>query len=154
MSENRESRQGLSRRDFHKLSMAALGGALSGALLQGCTSDTGTDGNGEAGGEGEATADAHVCRGLNDCKGQGAAGENACRGQGKCATAEHHSCAEQNACKGQGGCGENPGENACKGQGACAVPLNDDAWKKARANMEEEWKAENKEFGEPPPKEA
>ncbi len=38
------TRQNLSRRDFHKLSLAALGGALSGSMLTGCSSeDTGTD---------------------------------------------------------------------------------------------------------------
>ena len=54
----------------------------------------------------------HVCKGHNECKGQGGcatkenscAGENACKGKGGCATSAKHECAGHNACKGQGGC--------------------------------------------------
>lgn len=94
----------------------------------------------------------HVCRGLNTCKGKGASGDNECAGQGTCATAEHHGCQGQNACKGQGGCGEAPGQNACKGQGNCAVPLMEDAWTKARAQLEKAMAAQNKQLGPAPPK--
>lgn len=150
-------RRALNRRDFGKLSMAALGG-----LVAGC-------GRGEE----EAAApdeevvvdqvvvdqeagfaavggDPHLCRGLNACAGQGAGGENACAGQGTCATVEHHLCGGQNACKGQGGCGANPAENECKGQGHCAVPLMEGAWEKLRARFEEQMKTQMKEFGEAP----
>jgi hypothetical protein len=65
------------------------------------------------------TADKHACKGLNGCKGMGADGKNACKGQGSCASKEYkHSCAGLNACKGQGA----GGKNECKGKGSCAVP--------------------------------
>ena len=41
-------------------------------------------------------------------------------------------------CKGQGGCGEFAGQNACKAQGECGVPLNKEAWAKARAAFEKQ----------------
>jgi hypothetical protein len=74
----------------------------------------------------------HVCKGMNDCKGQGGgpknvAGKNSCKGQGACATVAKHECKGHNECKGQGGCsaGENgcAGKNTCKGKGGCQVPL-------------------------------
>src|SRR5688500_15502622 len=112
-------RDSIDRRRFHELTAAALGGLAAGAVI-GCG---GGDQAGDGGkSDGKAVADVHLCRGLNDCKGKGKGGDNACRGQGACATAKEHSCGGQNECKGLGGCGENPGENACKGQGHCAVP--------------------------------
>jgi len=72
----------------------------------------------------------HVCRGLNECKGQGTKGSGTKAGDGSCATAVAHHCAGSESCRGQSGCGkgpaenqEHPGENECKGQGACAVPI-------------------------------
>lgn len=74
----------------------------------------------------------HVCKGMNDCKGQGGgpkgmAGKNSCKGQGECATVAKHDCKGMNDCKGQGGCstGDNgcAGKNSCKGKGGCQVPL-------------------------------
>ena len=74
----------------------------------------------------------HVCKGMNDCKGQGGgpkgmAGKNSCKGKGECATVAKHSCKGMNECKGQGGCktGDNgcAGKNSCKGKGGCEVPL-------------------------------
>lgn len=72
----------------------------------------------------------HVCRGLNECKGQGAKGSGTTAGDGECATAVAHGCAGSESCKGQSGCGkglaenqEHPGENECKGHGSCAVPI-------------------------------
>lgn len=95
----------------------------------------------------------HVCRGLNACKNQGPEGtENACAGQGACATAEHHSCHGENACKYQGGCGSSVGQNACKGAGECAVPLGKTAWEKARASFEKAMAAAEKNFGDAPAK--
>ncbi len=89
-----------------------------------------------AGGQGETDKKAkHVCKGLNECKGQGGcnsgdngcAGMNSCKGKGGCATVAHHDCKGLNECKGQGGCssGDNgcAGKNSCKGKGGCAVPL-------------------------------
>jgi hypothetical protein len=94
----------------------------------------------------------HLCRGLNDCKGQGKGGDNACRGQGACATAKEHSCHAQNDCKGLGGCGEDVGKNDCKGKGACAVPLMDSAWETLRKRKETEWGEKMLEFSAAPAK--
>lgn len=134
------------RRDFTRLSMAAFAGVVVGTT--GITSAD--DKKAEEGGESLLLQEPHVCRGLNTCKGKGVTEDNACAGQGKCATAEKHSCKGENACKGQGGCGENPGENACKGKGDCAVPLQEKAWKNARANFEAAMKKAGKKFGKAP----
>ena len=148
----------LNRRKFNHLAAAALGGMMAGASF-GCRSKSqpppATSGAAPAGGarEGEVAAgDKNLCRGLNDCKGLGAGGDNACAGQGACATYEHHDCHQLNACKGQGGCGETAGLNECAGKGECAVPLMEGAWEKVRARKEEAWDAAGKEFGEAPPK--
>jgi hypothetical protein len=158
----------LNRRDFHKLSMAAMGGVLAGSLA-GCDAKpagnppaTGGQGAGQApetprakkGSDGDseiAAADVHVCRGLNACKNQGAGGKNECAGLGDCATAStHHACGGQNACKGQGGCGETAGANDCKEQGACSVPLMNAAWKGARKRFEDKMKKAGKTVGPAP----
>lgn len=160
----------LSRREFHKLTAAAFGGLLAGAAA-------GCGGGDEPAGEQAtkqpetnpaapshettaATADLtdaeqillsepHVCRGLNTCKGKDKEGDNACAGQGTCATVASHLCGGQNECKGQGGCGETPGMNACKGQGGCSVPLQH-AWEKARTSFEAAMKKKGQEFGPAP----
>lgn len=95
-------------------------------------------------------AEAHLCRGLNTCKGKGAGGENACAGQGDCATVAHHTCGSKNTCKNLGGCGEDAGANACKGKGGCHVPLMKSAWETVRKRFESKMKEEGKEFGEAP----
>lgn len=159
----------LNRRDFTRLSMAALGGAISGASL-GCggsepatppptdqsASDapiTSADAPSAASTDTQmAKADVHACRGLNACKGQGAGGENACAGQGACATTAAHTCAGQNACKGLGGCGANPGANDCKGMGGCEVPMHAGAWEAAREAFEKKMVAAGKEVGPAPPR--
>ena len=132
------SRFDLSRRDFYKLTFAALGGAIAGCSSQEPAPAVAEESVATPPPEQESALlqEPHVCCGLNTCKGQGAGGDNDCAGVGSCATAEHHSCKGQNACTGQAGCGEYPGENACKGQGECAVPLSAETWKKARANFE------------------
>ena len=139
----------LDRRDFHKLTTAALGGLAAGSIL-GCSSEP------AAGPGPEVTpvrgAEIHLCRGLNECKGQGKGGENACRGQGACATAKESSCGGQNECKGLGGCGDTAGINDCKGQGGCHVPLMDGVWKKLRDKKEAEWKGKSMEVSEAPAK--
>lgn len=151
----------LKRRDFSKLTLAALGGLVSGTVI-GCSDKTDTDkpsaeGTGheagapdhDADGGGETELAEHACRGLNDCK----SADNDCRGQGSCATkAWHHDCAGMNECKGQGGCGETALKNECKGKGDCAVPLMDKVWDKARADMEAKWKAADQAFGAAPAK--
>jgi hypothetical protein len=85
----------------------------------------------------------HVCKGMNDCHGQGgcatgeggAAGKNSCKGKGGCATTPKHECRGKNDCKGQGGCGTKEagcqGKNDCKGKGGCAVPIKETMKKKA-----------------------
>lgn len=163
----------VNRRDFNKLSMSALGGLMAGTVA-GCgkkpeepaaqpappaeaggDTDTETEED-EDGSEGVAQnpllSEPHVCRGLNTCKGKGATGENACAGQGACATAEAHTCHAENACKGQGGCGETAGQNACKAKGNCAVPLSEEAWTKARSKFEELMAEADKPVGAAPPK--
>lgn len=153
--------QELTRRDFHRMTAAALGGVLAGSVA-GCAAKTPpappTKGGGAAagsgttpattpGGEAVASAD-HACRGLNTCKSD----KNACAGQSECAT-KTHSCASQNECKNLGGCGENPGSNACKGMGGCEVPMtHGDAWERARKSFEARMKKEDKKFGDAPAK--
>jgi hypothetical protein len=138
----------LSRRDFERLTMAALGGVFLGAGAS-RAADEDDDKN-----KNPLLSEPHVCRGLNTCKAKGKDKKNACAGQGACFTANKHSCHAENACKGQGGCGENPGENACKGKGECAVPLSDKAWKKTRKRFEELMKKEGKKVGDAPKKKA
>src|SRR5436190_16973134 len=142
----------LDRRDFHKLTTAALGGLATGAML-GCNRPGGGKaGASPAGDTAVAKADIHLCRGMNECKGHGKGGENACRGQGACATAKEHSCGGQNECKGLGGCGETVGSNECKTHGGCHVPLMDDAWATLRKKKEHQWAEKKVEAGQAPAK--
>src|SRR5262245_2078354 len=95
----------------------------------------------------------HVCKGLNECKGQGACkhgcsghgchGKNDCKGQGGCAAeAAQHECAGKNDCKAIGGCAAGDkgcaGKNTCKGKGGCEVPLKIEhgALRKAQAEKQ------------------
>ena len=144
-----------SRRDFNRLTLAAVGGLIAGAAQTARTTHA-------AEGDKKGKKELHVCRGLNSCKGQGAEVDvdgdgrpdaNGCAGQGACATAKHITCGGENECKNQGGCGATPGENDCKGQGHCHVPLMDSAWKKARTRFEARMKKANKEVGAAPAKE-
>ena len=167
-------RTDMNRRDFTRLTAAAFGGVVAGSMV-GCgqpSTDAPTTAGGgaeeaqPAGGEENATAETapaegetetvslmlvepHVCRGLNTCMNKGASGENACAGQGTCATAAAHSCAGHNECKGQGGCGGEHGTNACKGMGGCGVPL-EHGWEEVRAKFEAAMKAAGKEVGAAP----
>jgi hypothetical protein len=135
----------IDRRDFHRLSAAALSGLAAG--LVGCKERGGGAKSGEAT---IAKADVHLCRGLNDCKSLGKDGKNECRGLGNCATVREHSCGGQNDCKGLGGCGDTVGANECKGQGGCHVPLMTDAWDKLRKRKETQWSEKKLEFGPSP----
>ncbi len=137
----------LNRREFQRLTGAALGGMLLGAGALKSSLFAAEEKNPLI-----STKD-HVCRGLNTCKGQGADKKNSCAGTGSCAVAKKHTCHASNDCKGQGGCGAHPGENACKQQGECAVPLKDATWAKARKRFEELMKADGQKFG-PAPKKA
>lgn len=125
----------LKRREFHKLTAAAIGGLLAGS------------GSLVAAQEKEEKpklsvdpalllAEPHVCRGLNNCKGKGKGERNACAGQGACSVVTDHSCNGENDCKGMGGCGGYPGQNTCKGKGHCATPLKKETWAMARKQME------------------
>jgi hypothetical protein len=131
----------VSRRDFGKLTLAALGGVVAGSLLTGRTLFA----DDKAAGAG----DKHLCCGLNGCKAQGASGKNDCAGQGSCATVQAHGCSGMNDCKGLGG-GDNPASNGCKGKGGCNVPLAGDGWKKARASFEASMNKAGKKFGAAP----
>lgn len=141
----------LSRRDFQRLTAAAMGGLLAGTALGG-TAAAADDKKKKK--KNPLLSEPHVCRGLNTCKGKGADKKNGCAGQGACATAKHHLCHYMNECRGQGGCGAKPGENECKEKGECGVPLSSKTWKKARARFEELMKKEGKKVGAAPPKKA
>ncbi|MCI0516215.1 MAG: hypothetical protein L0Y45_00110 [Woeseiaceae bacterium] len=122
-----DARMSMQRRSFNKLLIGAVTGLFAGAQAQNVYAQ-------EAAEEG---ADKHVCKGMNECKGQGGceagdngcAGKNSCKGHGGCATSAKHACKGQNECKGQGGCksGDNgcAGKNSCKGHGGCEVPIQD-----------------------------
>ena len=146
----------LNRRDFHKLTAAAVGGILAGRRL-GCGREEKKKAGQKTGvaqsTENDWLGDVHVCRGLNACKNKGKPGTtNECAGQGACHTLKSdHSCHGENDCKFQGGCGSTAGRNECAKKGNCSVPLMDDAWKGARAAFEEAMKKAGKKFGDPPP---
>lgn len=139
----------VSRRGFHSLAMAAVGGLVSGA-----SSALGQ--NATPAEKPKLNVDPvllisapNACRGLNTCKGEGK-GAHACAGQGACATAGNHACAGENACKGQGGCGGYPGQNTCKGKGHCAMPLGKETWALARKQFEQLMKDAGKKVGPAP----
>lgn len=154
MTEHSPERRELDRRDFHKLTTAALGGLAAGSIL-GCGSDkpvapATAPGTAAPTPTTVAAVEKHLCRGLNECKGKGQDGKNSCRGQGSCFTVAKSSCAGQNECKGLGGCGGTEGANECKGKGGCHIPLMEDAWKKVRERKETEWKEKKLESGAAP----
>lgn len=152
---------GMDRRDFHKLTVAALGGMVAGTAI-GCGSSTPAPklpASSEPAGAVTLTEaekliidEPHTCRGLNSCKNLGRGKDNACAGQGTCASIADQSCSGQNKCKGQGGCGELPGMNSCEGKGGCHIPLMDDAWTTARTSFEAAMKKSGKTFGKAPAK--
>ena len=164
--------EGMDRREFHQLTIAALGGVIAGATV-GCdhakpsggkAADTKSDPETPASTSGGAVVltaaaealildEPHTCRGLNSCKGLGRSKENTCAGTGTCASIADSHCGGTNECKGQGGCGENPGMNDCKGQGGCHIPLMPGAWETARAAFEAAMKKNERTFGDAPPKE-
>lgn len=155
---------GLDRRDFHKLTVAALGGMIAGTTI-GCgtnppaTNQPATTAKVDpveaaslSDAEKRIIIEPHTCRGLNSCKNLGRSKENACAGQGTCATIADASCSGMNDCKGQGGCGEDPAMNSCKGKGGCHVPLMEGAWTKARKSFEVAMKKSGKTVGAAPAK--
>ena len=152
----------LNRRDFTRLTLAAFGGAVTGAMA-GCSQPTPTPtpkpapatgtptttAGLPAGADNFALGERHVCRGLNTCKNKDKDGENACAGQGDCATLTH-ACGGTNDCKGEGGCKGTAGVNACTGKGGCEVPLMGDSWASARAVFEAKMKADGNTVGAAP----
>ena len=160
--------QGLDRREFHQLTLAVLGGVVAGTTI-GCGNRLETPKSTisqpsslsdkptgkmtlSARAEEEILNEPHTCRGLNSCKGLGRDKENACAGQGTCASIADAACSGQNDCHGQGGCGSNPGMNECKGQGGCSVPLMGMAWETARNAFELAMTKNNKNYGSAPAK--
>jgi hypothetical protein len=133
----------LTRRDFAKLSLAALAGlsagshAIAGAVQKSTVRDP-------------LLSEPHVCRGLNTCRGKGVSRRNECAGTGTCATARYHPCKGHNDCRGQGGCGDVPAANECRGWGACDVPLKPRVWPLARQRFEKLMKDQRRRFGVPP----
>ena len=115
-----------SRRDFHRLTLAAVGGLMAGLAQPGQlvqADDQNKKGDNKSKKPAKPSKEIHVCRGLNSCKGQGIDWDfdgdgkldtNACAGQGACATAKHVSCNNENDCKGQGGCGSTAGTMTAK----------------------------------------
>jgi len=142
----------LNRRDFHKLTAAALGGLVAGASVLRAVADEPKSKDPK---KPLLLQEPHICRGLNPtCKGEVAGKKHDCAGQAHGPTVKEHACKGHNDCAGEGGCGEKPGENKCKGMGECAVPLKDKAWKQARKNFEAAMKKAGKSFGDAPAKEA
>lgn len=141
----------LTRRDFQRLAAAAMGGLLAGAGLA-ASAQAADEAPKKDKNKNPMLGEPHVCRGINMCKGLGATKDNACAGQGACATAKAHTCHYENECRGQGGCGAKPGENNCKGMGECGVPMSSKTWKKARARFEELMAKEGKKVGPAPAK--
>lgn len=145
----------VSRRGFHRLTMAAFGGLVAGAG----SSALGQEKPGQEKEEKPKLKvdpalllqEPNVCRGLNTCDGKGK-GDHACAGQGSCSSVAAHSCNGQNDCKAQGGCGGYPGQNTCKGLGHCAVPLQEKTWALARKQFEQLMKDANKKVGPAPKK--
>ena len=74
---SKDSHANLTRRDFHRLTVAALGGAASGSFVFQHALGKSP--------ESELLKEPHVCCGLNTCKGHGK-GNHECAGQGSCAT--------------------------------------------------------------------
>ena len=121
----------MDRREFTKVM-----GVVAAGMLAGTKAFADDDKKVEA--KTAAKAEKHVCKGHNDCKGQGADGKNACKGKGSCASASaKHDCKGKNECKGLGGCKAGDagcaGKNSCKGKGGCSVPVKAEHVEKDKA---------------------
>lgn len=138
------------RRDFHKLTMAALGGLVAGTAVSSAQAQKKDESPKLKVDPGLLLKDPHTCKGLNTCKGKGKGEKNACAGQGACGTAKGHDCKGMNDCKGQGGCGGYPGQNTCKSTGHCAVPLSKETWALARKQFEQLMTDAGKKVGPAP----
>jgi hypothetical protein len=133
----------VTRRDFARLTLAALSGLAAG------THATAADGQRRTV-QDPMLSDPHICRGLNTCRARDVTRRNECAGKGTCATARYHTCKGHNDCRGQGGCGDAPGANECRGWGACDVPLKPRVWAVARQRFEKVMKSQRRRFGVPP----
>lgn len=138
MKSERPTEKELSRRKFHGLALAALGGAVTGAMVGCAKAEDGRNGGAAANSAGSEVADgsgnaAEAGSDARDAGGDAAAadnghdpqllleGKNVCRGL-------NHTCANHkegdNKCAGQGNCATAAahachGENECKGEGGC-----------------------------------
>jgi hypothetical protein len=130
------------RRDFAKLTIAALAGLTAGSPAAAADASRRV--------QDPILSDPHICRGLNTCKSKDVTGHNQCAGTGTCATARYHPCKGHNECRGQGGCGDGPGTNECRGWGACDVPLKPGVWVVARQRFEKVMRQQRRRFGVPP----
>ncbi len=92
----------MDRRRFSQLAAAAFGGLLAGSQAEDVHAQNQSTPPAE---KNPLLSDPHICRGLNTCKGKDKNKNNACAGQGVCATARAHTCHFRNDCRGQGGCG-------------------------------------------------
>ena len=81
---------GLNRRDFQRLTAAAVGGLLAGASLGSSAQAEDAKPPQKDKKKNPILGEPHVCRGINMCKGLGSTKDNACAGQGACATAKDH----------------------------------------------------------------
>lgn len=135
MNPEQPPQQELSRRKFHGLALAALGGAITGTMV-GCgkaddganaRADASSSDNDAANGSDNASDAGSGARGDEAAAENGhdpqllLEGKNVCRGL-------NHTCANHkegdNKCAGQGNCATAAahschGENECKGQGGC-----------------------------------
>ena len=116
----------MDRREFTKVMGAVTAGMLAGSRAFA---------DDKAAKKSDAKSDKHICKGHNECKGQGADGKNACKGKGGCASAAaKHDCKGKNECKGLGGCSAGDagcaGKNSCKGKGGCKVEAKKEEPKK------------------------
>ena len=142
----------LSRRQFAKLTAAAVGGLMAGVNTT-LAEDKKPEHKDPKKDGFPWLQDPHVCRGLNHhCKEEVKGKKNECAGQANFPTVKEHTCKGMNECAGEGGCGEKPGENMCKGKGECAVPLMDKPWAIAPKNFEAAMKKADKKFGDAPAK--
>jgi len=124
--------QELNRRDFHRLTMAAVGGVLAGTVA-GCGGEDKPAPPPKAHPQRPPTPNrpsrlnrrarkSPRSRGIRTraadstpARIKGPLARTTVPGNGVCATkAWHHSCGGQNDCKGQGGCGETATMNDCK----------------------------------------
>lgn len=96
----------MDRREFSKVMGGVVAGLVAGSRAFAFAEEKKAE---------EKKADAHICKGHNDCKGKGGcksgdagcAGKNSCKGKGGCSVpvkAEHMEKKEKSGCSGKSGC--------------------------------------------------